>query len=150
MGHYIYYNSKAGIILAQNDNGPLKWANGPYPIQIHANFQILMGHLKFLWALCKIWRAQESLISTLEHNWHEIWIACIWGPAKNKVHFSKTLIVFSQNGPGPILGLSLSEGKSSLIVLLIFQCTGASIELATCDPRSMTTVYFMSVFSVIR
>ena len=45
---------KAGIILAQNDDGPLKWANGPYPIQIHANFQILMGHLNFLWALCKI------------------------------------------------------------------------------------------------
>ena len=38
----------AGIILAQNDEGPLKWANGPYPIQIHVNLQILMGHLKFL------------------------------------------------------------------------------------------------------
>ena len=37
----------AGLILAQNDAGPLKWANDPYPIQIHANFQILMGHLKF-------------------------------------------------------------------------------------------------------
>ena len=43
-----------GIILAQNDDGPLKWANGPYPIRIHANFQILIGHLKFLWALSKI------------------------------------------------------------------------------------------------
>ena len=29
----------------------------------------------------------------IEHNWHEIRIACIWGPAKNKVHFSKTLLV---------------------------------------------------------
>ena len=29
---------KAGLILAPNDDGPLKWANGPYPIQIHANF----------------------------------------------------------------------------------------------------------------
>ena len=46
--------SLSGLILAQNDDGPLKWANGPYPIQIHANFQILMGHLKFLWALFKI------------------------------------------------------------------------------------------------
>ena len=91
----------AGFILAQNDDGPLKWAGGPYPIQIHANFQRLMGHSKILWALCKIWWAQESLISTLEHNWHEIWIACIWGPTKNKVHFSKTLIVFSQNRSGP-------------------------------------------------
>ena len=45
---------RAGFILAQNDDGPLKWANGPYPIQIHANFQILKVHLKFLWALCKI------------------------------------------------------------------------------------------------
>ena len=34
-----------GLILAQNDDGPLKWAIGPYLIQIHANFQILMGHL---------------------------------------------------------------------------------------------------------
>ena len=45
---------QAGLILAQNDGGSLKWANGPYPIQIHANFQILMGHLKFSWALRKI------------------------------------------------------------------------------------------------
>ena len=48
------HEGKAGFILAQNDDGPLKWADGPYPIQIHANFQILIGHLKFLWALCKI------------------------------------------------------------------------------------------------
>ena len=95
-----------GIILAQNDDGPLKWANGPYPIQIIANFQILMGHLKLLWALCKIDWTQESLITTLEHNWLEIWIACK-GPSQKKVHFSKTLIVFSQNGSGPILGFSL-------------------------------------------
>ena len=60
--------SKSGIILAQNDDGPLKWANGPYPILIHANFQILMGLWKFSWALCKIWWAQESLKSPLEHN----------------------------------------------------------------------------------
>ena len=46
--------SGPGIILAQNDDGPLKWTNGPYPIQMHANFQILMGHLNFLCALCKI------------------------------------------------------------------------------------------------
>ena len=39
------------LILAQNDDGPLKLANGPFPIQIHANFQIWMGHLKVLWAL---------------------------------------------------------------------------------------------------
>ena len=36
-----------GIILAESVDGRLKWANGPYPIQIHTNFQILMGHLKF-------------------------------------------------------------------------------------------------------
>ena len=53
----------AGLILAKNDDGSLKWANGPYPIQIHANFQILMGHLNFLWALCKIRWAQETLIN---------------------------------------------------------------------------------------
>ena len=50
----IHQNKKAGLILAQNYDGPLKWANGPYPIQLHANFKILMGHLKFLWAHCKI------------------------------------------------------------------------------------------------
>ena len=44
---------KSGIIIDQNDGGPLKWANGLYPIQIHANYIILIGLLKFLWALCK-------------------------------------------------------------------------------------------------
>ena len=28
---------KSGIVLYQNDDGPLKWANGPYPIHIHAD-----------------------------------------------------------------------------------------------------------------
>ena len=37
----------SGIILDQNDDGPLKWANCPYPIQIHANYIILMVLLKF-------------------------------------------------------------------------------------------------------
>ena len=45
---------KSGIILDQNYDGSLKWANGQYPIQIHADYIILMGLLKFLWALCKI------------------------------------------------------------------------------------------------
>ena len=40
--------SKSGIILAQNDDGPIKWANGPYPIQIHANLEIFMGPLQNL------------------------------------------------------------------------------------------------------
>ena len=35
--------SLAGLILAQNDDGPLKWAIGPYPIQLHAIFQIIYG-----------------------------------------------------------------------------------------------------------
>ena len=65
-------------------------------LNFNGPFEIFMGR-------SKIWWAQESLISTLELNWHEIWIACIWDPAKNKVHFSKTLIVFSQNGSGPPL-----------------------------------------------
>ena len=34
------------IILAQNDDVFLKWANGRYRIQMHANFQILMGPLQ--------------------------------------------------------------------------------------------------------
>ena len=34
---------KPGIILDQNDDGPLKLANGSYPTQIHANYTILMG-----------------------------------------------------------------------------------------------------------
>ena len=37
------FEVKPGLILAQNGDGPLKWANGQYPIQIHANFQILNG-----------------------------------------------------------------------------------------------------------
>ena len=36
-----------GIMLTKNDDGPYKWANGLFPIHIHANFTILMGHLKF-------------------------------------------------------------------------------------------------------
>ena len=42
---------KSGIILDQNDDGLLKWANDSYPIQIYANYSILMGLFKFLWAL---------------------------------------------------------------------------------------------------
>ena len=38
---------KSGIILDQNGDGPFKWANDPYPIQIHADYIILMG----LWNL---------------------------------------------------------------------------------------------------
>ena len=36
----------AGIFLVQSDNGPLKWAKGPCPIQIHVKFRILMGLFK--------------------------------------------------------------------------------------------------------
>ena len=39
---------KSGIILDQNDDGPLKWANGSYPIQLHADYIILMGPLQNL------------------------------------------------------------------------------------------------------
>ena len=42
-----YRHTPPWIIQAQNDDGPIKWANGPYPFQIHANLQILMGHMKF-------------------------------------------------------------------------------------------------------
>ena len=38
---------KSGIFLDQIDDGPLKWANGPYPIQIHADDIILNGLLKY-------------------------------------------------------------------------------------------------------
>ena len=44
---------KSGIILDKTDDGPIIWANGPYPIQIHVNYMTLMGLLKFLWALAK-------------------------------------------------------------------------------------------------
>ena len=101
---------KSGIIQDKNDDGPLKWANGLYPIQIHANYTILMCLLKSLWTLCKIWWVQDSLISILEHNWHEIWIAYKWSPAENKVHFSRTIIVFTK-WIRPIPGLSLSSVK---------------------------------------
>ena len=90
---------QSGIILDQNDGGPLKWAIGPYCIQMHANYLILMGLLKFLWVLCKVRWAQESLISIRVYL-QEIWLANIWGSAKNRVHFSRTIIVFSQNGLG--------------------------------------------------
>ena len=72
--------SKSEIILAKKWWWALKM--GQWPIS-HSNFQILTGLWKFSWALCKIWWAQEALKSPLEHNWHEIWIAYTWGPAKN-------------------------------------------------------------------
>ena len=131
--------TRPGLILARNDDGPLKWANGPYPIQIHANFQILMGHLKFLWALCKIWWAQESLISTLEHNWHEIWITCIWGPAENKVYFKKKITVFSQMDPAhPRMNPArpnmteklLTQGPNKLYTAMFSVCTKNSTRVA--------------------
>ena len=48
------FMSVVEISLAQIDDGPLKWVKDPYPIQIHANFQIIIWLLKFLLALCKI------------------------------------------------------------------------------------------------
>ena len=42
---------KSGIILDQTDDGPLKWANDPYPIQIYNSngpFGISMGPLQAL------------------------------------------------------------------------------------------------------
>ena len=43
------HNKKNGtstrILLAQNDDVPFKWSNGPFPIKIHANFTILISHL---------------------------------------------------------------------------------------------------------
>ena len=41
------------IILAQNDDWTLKWANGPYPFQVHApsNFD---APFEIFMALCKI------------------------------------------------------------------------------------------------
>ena len=46
----------SGLILAQNDDGLLKWANGPYLIQINntCKFPNFNGQFEFLWALCKI------------------------------------------------------------------------------------------------
>ena len=37
---------KSGILQDQNDDGPLKWVNGPYPIQIHADYIIFYGPFK--------------------------------------------------------------------------------------------------------
>ena len=34
---------KSGIPLDQYDGGPLKWANGPYRTQTHANYIILIS-----------------------------------------------------------------------------------------------------------
>ena len=66
---------KTEIILAQKDDGPLKWANDPYiPFKV-------MQISKILWALCKIFMGPLQnlmgprilkLISTLEQNSHEI------------------------------------------------------------------------------
>ena len=36
-----------GILLAQNDHVPYKWANDPFSIHIHAHFTISVGRIKF-------------------------------------------------------------------------------------------------------
>ena len=99
----MHYNLKrySGILPAQNYYGPLKWAMGPCPIQIHVKFRILMGLFKIWWARWKFWWAQESLILTWDQNKYWIWIAYIGGPAKNKFKLSLTLMVFTQNRSGP-------------------------------------------------
>ena len=126
----------------------LKWASGPYPIQIHEIYIILMGLLKFLWALCKIWWAQESLMSILVHNWHEIWIAYIWGPAKNKVHFSRTIIVFSQNG------LGLSQVIPVKCQIRGIKCPNSTIRIirakVSCNTRQfILSKYCLKWFTII-
>ena len=52
---------KSGIILDQNDESDvsLKWANVPYPIQIHADYLILMGLLNFYGPFAKFDRPKN-------------------------------------------------------------------------------------------
>ena len=50
-------------------------------------FEILIGHLEKWWA-------QETLISTLQQNEHQIWIAYVLGPAKNEIRITLSLIAF--------------------------------------------------------
>ena len=133
---------KSGIILDLNDDGPLKWANGPYPIQTHANYIILMDLLEFLWCLCKIWWAQESLISILEHNWNKIWIAYIWSQAKNKVHFSRTIIVFSQNG------LGLSQDYLCQVSISGIKCPNSTIRIIRAKISGSLSKYCLKWFTI--
>ena len=39
--------------------------------------------------------AQETLVSTLQQNEHQIWIAYGWGPARNEIRITLSLVVFS-------------------------------------------------------
>ena len=88
-------------------NGPWKWVNGPCPIHLHAKIKILMGHLKFWLAIWKKRWAQETLISTLQQNGHQIWIAYVWGPAKNKIRITLITRSFFIKWHGPIPDISL-------------------------------------------
>ena len=56
------------VFLVQNWDGPWKCANGPCPIYLHAKIKNLVGHLEKRWA-------QETFISFLQQNEHNIWIA---------------------------------------------------------------------------
>ena len=66
----------------------------PMPHPISYTVQDFDYLLKFWWVLWKIWRTQEYLIPTLEQNWHQIWIACTRGPARNVVSLSLSQIFF--------------------------------------------------------
>ena len=68
-----------------------QWPNIPKSCKFqnfNGPFKILMGPLQNLMGPRIL-----KLISTLEQNWHEIWIAYIhvWGLAKSKVHFRKAI-----------------------------------------------------------
>ena len=66
--HSFNVTLKSRIILDQNDVGPLKWVNGPYPIQMHAKLHNVNEPLEISMGPLQDLMGQESLISILEHN----------------------------------------------------------------------------------
>ena len=51
------------ILLAQNDDGPYKWDNGPFPIQNTCKGSLTLAMGKCLWFSVKIKVCQWSLSS---------------------------------------------------------------------------------------
>ena len=89
--HLLYLTAE--IFQVQNINGQWKWTNGTCPIHLHTKIKNWWVIWNFDGSFEKKRWAKETLISTLQQNEHQIWIAYVWVPAKNEIRITLSLIV---------------------------------------------------------
>ena len=93
----VYIHSLNGNTQVRVNPGPKWWwalKMGQWPISysktcrlhnFNRPFEISMAPLQSLMG------PRILNIYILEHNWHDLWIAYIWGPAKNNVHLAEII-----------------------------------------------------------